>query len=95
MRSVARQVGKAGADHSLSGAYVFFWSAHALFCTHILRVGRAEKSVQENTMLLLQGATLCLLMLPIHEAVWYAVRWAYCPPHKRIRYVFLGSLNTF
>ena len=30
-------------------------------------MGRAEKSVQENTMLLLQGATLCLLMLPIHE----------------------------
>ena len=95
MRSVARQVGKAGADHSLSGAYVFFWSAHALFCTHILRVGRAEKSVQENTMLLLQGATLCLLMLPIHEAVWYAVRWAYCPPHILSRNRFLGSLSTF
>jgi len=79
---------------SLLGTYAFFLSAHALFRTHILRVGRAEKSAQENRMLLSQGATFWLLMLPIHKAVWYAVRWAYCPPHKHIRNVFLGSLNT-
>ena len=82
MLSVARRFLQVRAAHSLLGAYALFWSAHAPFCTHILRVGRAEKSAQENRLLLSQGATFWLLMLPIHEAFWYAVRWAYVPPHK-------------